>query len=59
MRVSTDLELLFSTLLADAGAQFIDYLLRGLVSGFTLVDFEGDRSYAGMAAATITLADLG
>jgi hypothetical protein len=51
-------ELFFSTL-ADTGAQLLYYLLRGFVGGFTLVDFEGDRSYTGVASATIALADPG
>jgi hypothetical protein len=46
-------------LLADAGAQLFYYLQRGLVGGFTLVDFEGDGSDAGVAAAAITLANFG
>jgi hypothetical protein len=46
-------------LLADAGAQLLYYLLRGFAGGFTLVDFEGDRSYTGVASATIALADPG
>ena len=53
------IEIAKSLLLANAGSQLLDYLQSGFVGGFGLGGFEGDGSYAGVAAASVTLADSG
>jgi hypothetical protein len=48
-----------SGLLTDGGAQLLYDLQCGFVSGFALVHLKGDGSDAGVAAASVTLADSG